>query len=156
MESLFSELHFWHWFILGIGLIILETFAPGEIFLWTGIGALATGVVAFALPGLEWQQQSMVFAALAVVSLFAGRTWFRRRETPSDHPTLNQRGDQYLGRRFVLDEPIANGFGRMKVGDSIWKIEGPDLKKGAKVVVTGTDGTILQVAEDGADGDQAA
>lgn len=145
MEALFADLQPWHWFILGIGLIILETVAPGEIFLWVGVGAIATGLITFGLTDLPWEQQSIIFAVLSVVAVYVGRTWFKRNATPSDHPTLNQRGAQYVGRRFTLNEPIVNGTGKMKVDDTTWKISGPDLKKGVHVVVTGIDGTALEV-----------
>lgn len=147
MEALFADLQPWHWFILGIGLIILETIAPGEIFLWIGIGAIATGLIALGLSDLPWEQQSIIFAALSVIAVYVGRSWFKRNATPSDHPTLNQRGAQYVGRRFTLNEPIVNGTGKMKVDDTTWKISGPDLKKGVHVVVTGIDGTALEVTE---------
>lgn len=152
MESLFADLQPWHWFILGIGLIILEAVAPGEIFLWVGVGAIVTGLITLGLTDLSWEQQTIIFAALSVITVYVGRTWFKRNATPSDHPTLNQRGAQYVGRRFTLNEPIVNGTGKMKVDDTTWKITGPDLKKGAQVVVTGIDGTALEVIEAPQDG----
>jgi len=32
-----EDVTFWHWWILGIALIIFEVFAPGAIFLWYGV-----------------------------------------------------------------------------------------------------------------------
>ena len=37
----------------------------------------------------------------------------------------------------VLDQPIINGAGRVRVRDSIWQATGPDLPAGAHVKVTG-------------------
>jgi membrane protein implicated in regulation of membrane protease activity len=33
----------------------------------------------------------------------------------------------------------------VRVGDTVWRAEGPDLPSGAKVKVTGVAGTVLQV-----------
>jgi hypothetical protein len=49
----------------------------------------------------------------------------------------------------MLDEPIVNGRGALKIGDSIWHITGPDLAAGRKVVVTGAEGVTLTVTEAG-------
>jgi membrane protein implicated in regulation of membrane protease activity len=74
-----------------------------------------------------------------------------RKKNPkkeTDEPNLNRRGDQYVGRVFTLEEPIENGFGKVKVDDSIWKVEAKtDIESGKKIKVTAVEGTILQVEE---------
>ena len=45
----------------------------------------------------------------------------------------------------VIDEPIKDGFGRLALGDTIWRIAGPDLAAGQKVRVVGSDGAVLKV-----------
>jgi len=42
-------------------------------------------------------------------------------------------------------EPIANGHGRVKVGDSVWNARGMDAAMGANVRVIGADGAVLLV-----------
>lgn len=140
-----SELTFWHWLILGVALVILETLAPGVVFLWMGLAALATGLVALAIDGLSWQIQVLIFAGLSVVSVTSGRLWLRRHPTVTDHPTLNRRGEQHVGRVFTLDAPIVNGIGKIRVNDSTWKIIGTDLPAGTQIKVVGTEGTVLRV-----------
>ena len=44
-----------------------------------------------------------------------------------------------------LPDPIVNGRGSVKIGDSIWRVEGPELPKGTRVRVLGADGTLLKV-----------
>jgi membrane protein implicated in regulation of membrane protease activity len=69
----------------------------------------------------------------------------RRHPTLTDHPALNRRAQQYVGRRFTLDEPIVNGYGKLRVGDSVWSVSGSDLPAGTQVTVTGTSGVVLLV-----------
>lgn len=147
--QLFSEITFWHWLILGIGLIVLEALLPGVLFLWMGIAALITGVIALIAADLTWQVQTLIFAALSVVSVIAGRLWWRSRPTVTDHPTLNRRGEQHIGRVVTLDAPITDGVGKIRVDDSTWKVTGEDLPAGTQVKVVGADGTVLRVEKNG-------
>ncbi len=52
---------------------------------------------------------------------------------------------QYIGSELVLIEPIEQGSGKAKLGDGVWKVSGPELPAGARVRVTGVNGTILTV-----------
>jgi membrane protein implicated in regulation of membrane protease activity len=55
------------------------------------------------------------------------------------------RGAQYIGREFVVAEPIHGGRGRIRVGDTLWQAEGEDAPVGARVKVTSVQNTILKV-----------
>ena len=136
---------YWEWWILGAALVVLEVFAPGVIFLWMGIAAGVVGLIVLAAPAMEWEIQVLIFVALSVVSVFVARRYLKRKPIETDHPNLNRRGQDLIGRVFTLDEPIVNGQARLKVGDSQWQITGPDLASGASVKVAGLDGTKLRV-----------
>ena len=70
----------------------------------------------------------------------------QKRSKDSDRPLLNKRAQQHVGRSYVLHEPIENGRGKVRIGDTIWLVEGEkDLAKGKRVKVTGADGTTLLV-----------
>jgi membrane protein implicated in regulation of membrane protease activity len=136
---------FWHWWILGLGLIILETVLPGTFFLWMGVAALVLGVVTWLAPALGWELQLMLFAALSLLSIVAWRLWRRRVPDDADGSTLNRRGQQYVGRVFVLETPIENGFGKVRLGDGHWRVRGDDQAAGTRVRVVAVDGVLLVV-----------
>jgi hypothetical protein len=46
----------------------------------------------------------------------------------------------------TLDEPIVDGRGSVKLDDTRWRVSGPDLPAGAHVVVSGVDGSTLEVS----------
>ena len=140
-----EQLGHWHWWILGVALLILEVFAPGAFFLWLGIAAGAVGVVVYLLPALAWEYQLLLFSILSVISIVVWRRFFRLRAEDTDQPTLNRRGEQYIGRVFTLEAPVTNGMGKIRIDDTTWKIEGPDCEPGTRIRVTGVDGTILKV-----------
>lgn len=156
MTELGFELTFWHWIVLGVIFITLEAFAPGAFFLGMGVSAVLVGGSLFALASMDWKTQLFMFAVLSVVSIFITRRWLRRSPIESDQPLLNQRGAQYVGRQFSLNAAIINGQGKIKVDDSIWKVRGTDLPKGARVTVTGVNGTILTVEPAGESATQAS
>lgn len=135
----------WSWWLLAIVLVVVEVFAPGFFFLWLGVAAALVGLALYLAPDLSWQTQVIAFAVLSIASILGWRTWFRRRPEPSDHPNLNRRAAQYVGRVFVLVEPIANGRGRIRVDDASWTVEGADAPAGARVRVTGVKDAVLQV-----------
>lgn len=137
------DLLFWHWWVAGLLLLALEAFFPGAVFLWMGVSALVTGTLSWLLP-LPWQWELAVFSALSIISFFAYKKW-RPAPRPSDQPTLNRRGDAYLGRRLTLSEPIVNGHGRVRMDDTQWRIAGPDLPSGTQVKVVAVDGATLRV-----------
>jgi hypothetical protein len=146
MSEFLSRAEFWHWWVLAVVLLALEVAAPGTFFLWLAVAAAVVGLVVLVLPDLFWQVQVLLFAVTGVAAVVAWRIYAGRRPQTSDDPTLNRRGEHYVGQVFHLTEPITDGRGRMKVADTMWRIAGPDLPAGAKVRVTGVDGTVLRVS----------
>ncbi|MCO5147100.1 MAG: NfeD family protein [Aquamicrobium sp.] len=137
----------WNWMILGTVLLALEILTPGVYLLWLGIAAILTGLLSFALweAGFwVWQVQILVFLALSIVSVLVGRRAFPTTGTAdTDQPLLNQRELQLVGRTATLEEPIVEGRGRVRLGDTLWRVSGPDLPAGARVrVVTAGNGEL--------------
>ena len=63
----------------------------------------------------------------------------------SDRPLLNERASRYIGHEAVLNEPITDGIGRLALGDTVWRVAGPDLPAGQRVRVVGADAALLKV-----------
>jgi membrane protein implicated in regulation of membrane protease activity len=134
----------WAWIILGLALVGLELIAPGIFLIWLGMAAIATGLTD-ALLGLSWQAATLLFAALSVAAVLIGR--LISQATPQDDAAgpLNRRGEALIGRVFTLEEPIHGGEGRVRVGDSSWRVTGPDAPAGSAVRVERVDGATLVV-----------
>ena len=149
MTAFLQQVEFWHWWVLGVVLLILEVFAPGAFFLWLALAAGIVGLVVMMIPAMAWEAQLLLFALLSVASFLLGRLWLRRHPIETDLPTLNRRGEQYVGRVFTLEEPVVNGNGKIRVDDTTWKIRGDDCVSGTRVRVTGVDGTVLLIDQAG-------
>ena len=63
--------------------------------------------------------------------------WVRSRPAQSDRPYLNRRAERFVGHEAVLDQPIEGGFGRLALGDTVWRVTGPDLPAGRRVRIVG-------------------
>ena len=144
MEFL-QNLSFWDWLGLGTVLLILEVFGAGGYLLWMGVAAAAVGILTFVLPAMAWTVQFLLFAVLSVLTAVY---WWRRQRTvnrPSDQPGLNMRGQELIGRTFIVHDAIVEGRGKIKVGDGVWIVTGADAAVGSQVQVIGQDGAILRV-----------
>ena len=134
------------WWLLALILIGAELMLPGFFMLWIGIAAAAMGLILLVLPELSFLPQTMIFVLLALISCYGYWRFVRRiAGGPSDLPLLNRRGEQLIGRRFVLDSAIVNGQGKARVGDSLWLVEGPELPAGTAIEVVAVDGSTLKV-----------
>jgi hypothetical protein len=51
----------------------------------------------------------------------------------------------YIGRTYFLDQAIENGRGKVRIDDTLWSVEGPDLPAGARVTVKEVRGLTLLV-----------
>jgi inner membrane protein len=136
---------YWIWLILGVALMALEVIAPGIFLIWLGIAAVVVGVIVFWVPDMLWQWQVALYAVLAVASVVASWRYLRGHPLETDEPNLNLRTNEYIGQVVALDTAIVNGRGRARLGDGAWQVSGPDLPVGARVRITGADGTVLTV-----------
>ena len=148
METILA-LGAWNWMILAAVLFVLELTAPGIFLMWFGVAAAATALLVFRYD-IAWQWQLIWFCGLSLASVLLAAKYLRKHPLESERPLLNERGVQLIGQSFDLIDPIVNGRGSVKIGDSIWRVAGPELPKGARIKVVGADGTLLKVVPAGA------
>ncbi|OGT89780.1 MAG: hypothetical protein A2286_09570 [Gammaproteobacteria bacterium RIFOXYA12_FULL_61_12] len=135
----------WNWLILCVVFVVLEIAAPGIFLLWLGVAAGTVGLVLLVMPGMVWEYQLLSFALFSVAAIVLAHRYLDRFPIQTDQPKLNRRGEQYVGRTFDLDAPIENGFGKIKVDDTTWKVTGEDCEAGTRVRVYRVDGAVLVV-----------
>jgi inner membrane protein len=148
IERIVMELGAWNWMALGLVLLALEILVPGIFLLWIGIAAIIVGALTLMIGDAamwSWQLQIVLFLILSLVSAYIGKKVMAKGDGVSDEPFLNQRAEQLVGRTATLAEAITEGRGRIKLGDTQWRVKGPDLPVGAKVKVVSTDGSELSV-----------
>ncbi|HTJ57414.1 MAG TPA: NfeD family protein [Devosiaceae bacterium] len=142
--SLFIEYGPWSWLIIGFVLLALELVLPGGVFVWLGTAAIVTALIRFVIP-MDWAREVAVFGLLGILSVLFWLRFVRANGNESDRPLLNKRAERHVGEEIVLNEPITDGFGRVPIGDTIWRVAGPDLPAGRRIRIIGHDGPVLKV-----------
>ena len=146
MIDIIKSLGAWSWIILGGILLAIELIAPGTFILWLGVSAILVGLISFVIDW-SWQEKSVGFVILALASLIM---WWRlirpaRREGASDQPFLNERAQGFVGRVFTLEKPIVDGTGTVRIGDTVWRVTGPDCAAGRRIKIARAERAMLFV-----------
>ena len=143
--DLIREAGGWAWVVLGLALLALELVVSGVFALWIGLAALAVGVITLLEPlaGWDWRAQAVTFVALSAVAVVVGRKM--AGEESAEAHALNRPARDLIGRTGTLIDPIEHGAGRARVGDTLWRVSGPDLPAATAVRVTGEANGTLEV-----------
>ena len=137
----------WHWWIIvGIGLFILEIFAPGFVLACLGIGAVLTAIVAAMDVSLELQ--FIVFAIVSVISFFSIRPFVLKYLDKKEDFKSNT--DSVVGRTAIVTKAFDpdQKKGRVKVDGDDWmaySLESVVLNVGDRVEVVEVDSNTLFV-----------
>jgi membrane protein implicated in regulation of membrane protease activity len=143
---MFTTLGNWNWMIFGVVLMGLEVLAPGIFLFWLGLAALLVGLITFVIHP-SWQVEILLFAAFAIAAVPLWRRLARGDAGGSEsNPFLNRRADALLGRVFTLEKPIIDGAGTVRIGDTVWRVAGPDTPAGTRVKIVQVSGADLTVA----------
>ena len=145
MEDIFPFAGLWFWWIAAAILLLLEMMLPGFFMLWLAFAAALTAI-ADQIFNFGWMGETFTFALLALASILSSwRFVMGQRHMKSDSPHLNQRQNAFVGKTYILVEPIINGSGKIKVEDALWDVDGEDAAKGGRVKVLAVDGLRLKV-----------
>lgn len=135
---------YWFWLTLGLVLIIFEILiVPTSFLLWFGQAALVTGALVWAMPELGWESILLFFAIVSITSVVLGRVMTKSKADGQEQLKLNQRMQHYIGREVEIVEAIRGGVGRAKLGDTTWRVTGPNAAVGEQLVVVSVDGATL-------------
>jgi len=146
MQEFLENTVYWHWWAFAAILLIVEIALPITFFLWMSIAAAITGLLVLGLD-MSWQTQLIIFSVLSVISIIASRIYIKRNPIQSEDSQLNRRGEKHIGSVYTLDTDIQNGSGKVRVGDTLWRVEGPELTAGTRVKVIDVNGNSFVVKE---------
>lgn len=133
---------------LGAALLlgIAELVVPGVFLVFLALAAAITGLIAFVLPGLGLVGGLLSFAIWSAVAVLIGRRWYHQYPVATSDPMLNDRAARMVGQEVRVIEAIADGRGRVRVGDGEWPATGPDTAVGARVTIAAVESGVVRVA----------
>lgn len=135
----------WGWLGLGLLLIVIEmALAPGSYLLWIGLAALAMAAIA-GTTTLSISAELTLFGVLALASGVLGWVVYGRRAVDDAAQELHDPARTLLGKVVIIATAIENGIGQAQIGDSVWRVSGPDMAAGAKARIVSVDGATLVV-----------
>lgn len=138
----------WWWVAFALALGAIEMTTMSFFLIWPALAALCLGVLVAISPTLSGNLQIVVFAALGIAFTFTGRYLMSRYgDGANKAPTLNQRGNHFVGRAGKVLE-FAAGQGVIEVEGMQWRAnwpEGQTAEVGAKVRIVKADGMTLYV-----------
>ena len=142
----------WAWVTAGMALLALELLAPGVFLTWIGLAALSVGAISILglpigewLGFWDWRAQAITFAGLSLAFVLIGR----RFTAAGDDPATDRPGGHLRGRTGTLAQGIEGGVGRVRLGETLYRVEGPELPAGTRVTVIDDEGGTLRVAPEG-------
>jgi hypothetical protein len=146
----FTEITPWHWFGLGLVLLIGELTTGTTYLLWPAVAAWITAILLFVFP-LPVPFQLLAFGLVTLGLTLSGRRYLRGKWLKGGDKALNDRGKLLVGATAVAAGNFENGVGRVKLGDSEWRAESEDaIGAGDAVSVLAVEGATLKVARRGA------
>ena len=146
MIELIQQLEAWHWFTLGVVLLVAEIFGAGGYLLGLAIAAFFSAATLVLAPKLGWQWQLMLYAVFSAVATLVYFKRFRRFNEQTDKPNLNQPLVRQVGKVGKVIE-VQGKQGKLQLGDAIWayKTEDSGIKVGDHVEITDTDSMTLVI-----------
>lgn len=152
MDTTAVELLYWHWLLLGIGLVIAEIFLTSFTVLWFGLGAIVVGVLLWVIPGLPVAMQLFLWILL---SCGFAIYWFKYFK-----PQMVDKTKAGIAREAAIGEsgqvikvPVEGGRGTIRfttpiLGDDEWEFicEQP-VELGDRVFIKEFSGNTLIVVK---------
>jgi inner membrane protein len=145
IASFFAAMTPWHWFGIGLVLLMAELATGTTYLLWPAVAAWITALFLLAVP-MALPVQLLAFGVATLGLTVAGRRYLKGRWLKGGDKELNDRGRMLIGASGVAAGTFEHGVGRVKLGDSEWRAESKDsIGAGDAVSVLAFEGATLKV-----------
>jgi membrane protein implicated in regulation of membrane protease activity len=143
------QILWWHWFVLGIVLMLLELAVPAFFLVWFGLGALIVGALVavyssapFALQVLAWTGFSLFFVWLWFKvfkpNIYKSRAGMARGSLIGEVGLVTRDIRPYEKGQVRFQKPI--------LGDEVWEsVADEEIRVGQRVRVLEVEGNTLKV-----------
>jgi inner membrane protein len=128
------------WFILGLGLFLLELIIPGFFIFFFGLGAWVTAVVCLiGDPGINFQ--IIIFAVISVLSLIGLRRIIQKKFFYSKDNESDKVEDEFTGKEAHSVSDFGGDInGKVEFKGTTWTAESvSEIKKGQRVIIIRKD-----------------
>ena len=128
------------WFLLGLGLFLLELVIPGFFIFFFGLGAWVTALVCLiGNPGTNLQ--IIIFAVISVISLIGLRRIIQKKFFYSKGTQSEDVEDEFTGKEAIAKTDFGGILnGKVEFKGTTWNAESTaEIKEGQRVVIKEKD-----------------
>ena len=133
------------WFLIGLGLLLLELVLPGLVILFFGAGAWVTALVcAFFEININWQ--ILIFLVASLLGLVLLRRYLKRKFFSRSDTETPDELEEFIGHKAKALEEFKNGMGKVEFKGAPWSAQSDEpVAKGQWVTIESKDSLILKV-----------
>ena len=138
-ETIFSRPELF-WFLIGLGLFLLELVIPGFFIFFFGLGAWITALVCLIVePGINLQ--IIIFAITSVLSLIGLRRIIQRKFFYSKGDESGEVEDEFTGKEALAVSDFGHQqTGKVEFKGTTWKAESSsEIQTGQRVMILEKD-----------------
>lgn len=133
------------WFLIGLGLLLLELVLPGLVILFFGIGAWVTALVC-AITDINLNWQILIFLLASLLGLVVLRKYLRRKFFSRSDQEIQDQLEEFIGKKARALEDFKDGSGKVEFKGTQWSARGDlQIRKGDWVTIQEKDGLTLIV-----------
>ena len=141
----------WHWMVVGVGLILLELAIPAFFVIWFGLGAVVVGLALIAVPFLPFGGQIAIWIGASIGFIVL---WVKVFRAHVHRTRVGLSTGQFAGETGLVTReirPFQKGqirFQKPILGAESWEaIADEEIAPGERVHVLDVEGQILRVAK---------
>ena len=133
------------WFLIGLGLLLLELVLPGLVILFFGAGAWVTALVcAFTDINLNWQ--ILIFLIASLLGLVLLRKYLKRKFFSRTDKEVEEQLEEFIGHRARAIENFKDGNGKVEFKGTHWTATCKEpVSKGDWVVIRSKESLTFRV-----------
>ncbi len=133
------------WFLIGLGLLLLELAIPGLVILFFGTGAWITALVC-AITDINLNWQILIFLVASLLGLVLLRKYLKKRFFGRTDKEIEYQLEEFIGHKAKAVEDFKNGTGKVEFKGTRWTARSKDpVAKGDWVIIRSKDSLIFNV-----------
>ncbi len=133
------------WFLIGLGLLLLELVLPGLVILFFGAGAWVTAL-ACVIHDFSLNWQILIFLVASLLGLVLLRKYLKRKFFDKKKGEIEEQLEEFIGKKAQAIEDFKDGNGKVEFKGTHWmaRCETP-VKKNQWLIIVSKDSLILEV-----------
>lgn len=133
------------WFLVGLGLLLLELALPGLVILFFGAGAWVTALVC-AITDISLNWQIFIFLIASLLGLVLLRSYLKKRFFSKTDKEIEDQLEEFIGKKARALDDFKDGSGKVEFRGTHWsaRCDSP-VNKGDWVIIETKESLILTV-----------